>query len=270
MKANGSDERRFASFWGYAAPAMDLGLEGRTALVTGASKGIGFGIARALAAEGARVAVSSRSRERIEAAAGEIGARPYIHDNADLDAAPALLERVRDDLGPLDVLVTNTGGPPPGADPLAFTREQWDEAHRTLVLAPMALIEHVLPAMRERGFGRIVNVSSSAVVEPIPVLMLSNVHRSGLLAAFKTLARQAADDGVTLNTVLPGRIATDRLAENFGSIEAAEEAARDQVPAGRLGTVEEFAAVAAFLCSERASYVTGAAVRVDGGLTQSV
>ena len=113
-------------------------------------------------------------------------------------------------------------------------------------------------------------VSSSAVREPIPDLMLSNTHRSGLLAAFKTLAREVAGDGVTLNTVLPGRIATDRLAERFGSIEAAERDARTAIPAGRLGTVAEFAAVAAFLCSAQASYVTGTAVRVDGGLTRSV
>jgi 3-oxoacyl-[acyl-carrier protein] reductase len=246
---------------------MDLGLEGRTALVTGASKGIGRGIARALSDEGARVAISSRSRERIEATAAEIGARGYTHDSADLDGAGALVQRVEADLGPLDVLVTNTGGPPGGPDALAFSREQWQEAHRGLVLSPLALIEHALPGMRERGFGRILSVSSSAVREPIASLMLSNSHRPGLLAAFKTIARQVAPDGVTLNSVLPGRIATDRMVENFGSLEAAEEAARDRVPAGRLGRVEELAAVAAFLCSERASYVTGTAVLVDGGLT---
>jgi 3-oxoacyl-[acyl-carrier protein] reductase len=248
---------------------VDLGLNGRTALVTGASKGIGRGIAAGLAAEGASVAVSSRSRERIEAAAGEIGARPYVHDSADLDGAARLVDEVEGDLGPLDVLVTNTGGPP-GGDPLGFTREQWQDAHRDLVLAPMALIERVLPAMRDRGYGRIVNVSSSAVREPIPGLMLSNSHRPGTLAAFKTIARQVAADGVTLNSVLPGRIATDRLAENYGSLEAAEEVAREQVPAGRLGTVEELAAAAVFLCSAPASYVTGAAVVVDGGLTQGL
>jgi 3-oxoacyl-[acyl-carrier protein] reductase len=168
------------------------------------------------------------------------------------------------------VLVTNTGGPPAGPDPLGFTREQWRDAHRDLVLAPLSLIERALPGMRERRFGRVVNVSSSAVREPIPGLMLSNSHRPGTLAAFKTIARQVAADGVTLNNVLPGRIATDRLAENYGSLETAEEIARKQVPAARLGTVEELAAVAAFLCSERASYVTGAAVIVDGGLTQGL
>ena len=249
---------------------MDLGLEGKVALVTGASKGLGRGIAAALAAEGANVAISSRSRERIDAAAADIGARGYVHDSQDLDAAPRLLEAVESDLGPIDILVTNTGGPPGGPDPLGFSREQWEAAYRELVLAPMALIERVMPGMRERGFGRVVGVASSSVREPIQALMLSNVHRSGLLAAFKTLARDVAGNGVTINSVLPGRIATDRILELSGSREAAEAAAREQVPAGRLGTVEEFAAVACFLCSERASYVTGTAVLVDGGLTHLV
>jgi 3-oxoacyl-[acyl-carrier protein] reductase len=249
---------------------MDLGLEGRRALVTAASKGIGFGIAKALAAEGANVAVASRSRERIEAAAKEVGATPFEHDTAEVDAAPGLIDRVEEELGPLDILVTNSGGPPAGPDALGFTREQWEEAYRMLVLGPIALVESAIPGMRERGFGRIVSVSSSAVREPIPILMLSNVHRSGLLAAFKTIARQVAADGVTLNSVLPGRIATDRLADSSGSLEGAEEAAKDQVPAGRLGTIEEMGAVAAFLCSDGAGYVTGQAVLVDGGLSQAV
>jgi 3-oxoacyl-[acyl-carrier protein] reductase len=249
---------------------MDLGLEGRTALVTGASKGIGRGIARELVQEGATVAISSRARERIDAAAGDIGAHSYVYDSADLDRAPELIEQVESDLGPIEVLVTNTGGPPPGDDPLGFTRDQWEEAYRTLVLSPMALIEQVVPGMRERGFGRVVAVSSSAVKEPIPVLMLSNAHRAGLLAAFKTIARAVARDGVTVNSVLPGTIATDRMIDMAGSREAAEETARQQVPAGRPGSVEEIAGVVGFLCSERASYVTGTAVLVDGGLTRSL
>jgi 3-oxoacyl-[acyl-carrier protein] reductase len=248
---------------------MDLGLRDRTAVVTGASKGIGLGIARALAEEGARVALTSRSLERVEEAASEIGGRGYVHDTGDVDAAGELIERVESDLGPVDVLVTNSGGPPAG-EPLSFGREEWETAYRTLVLGPMALIELVLPGMRERGFGRVVSVSSSAVREPIGALMLSNAHRTGLLAALKTLAREVAADGVTLNSVLPGRIATDRIFDTMGSRETAEELARQQVPAGRLGTVEEMGAVAAFLCSERASYVTGTAILVDGGLTQSV
>ena len=249
---------------------MELGLKGRVALVTGASKGIGMGIAKALAGEGATVAVSSRSQERIDAAASEIGARAYVHDSADLDAAAPLIDQVESDLGPLEVLITNTGGPPPGEDPAGFSREQWEAAYRDLVLAPTALIERALPGMRERGFGRIVNVSSSAVREPIPVLMLSNVHRSGMLAGFKTLARAVAGDGVTLNTLLPGRIDTDRVAQSHGSREAAAEAARQEVPAGRLGTPDEMGAAAAFLCSQQAAYITGVALLVDGGMTRSV
>jgi 3-oxoacyl-[acyl-carrier protein] reductase len=249
---------------------MDLALEGSVALVTGASKGIGRGIAEALAAEGASVAVASRSRERIEETAADIGAEPFVHDSRDLDGAPWLVKNVEERLGPLDVLVTNTGGPPAGPDALAFTREQWEGAYSDLVLAPMALIEAAVPGMRERGFGRILSVSSTSVREPIPVLMLSNSHRAATLAAFKTLARQLAPDGITLNTILTGRIATDRLEENYGSLEKAEAAAKEQVPAGRLGTVEELAAVAAFLCSGPASYVTGEAIRVDGGMTASI
>jgi 3-oxoacyl-[acyl-carrier protein] reductase len=249
---------------------MDLGLEGRVALVTGASKGLGRAIAAELVAEGARVAVSSSSRERIEEAAASMGASAFVHDAADLDDAPRLVADVESGLGPIDVLVCNTGGPPGGPDALGFTREQWQQAYTSLVLGPMALIEAVLPGMRERGFGRVLNVVSAGVREPIPNLMLSNAHRVSMINAFKTIARQVAADGVTLNSVLPGRIDTDRILELMGSREAAEEFAREEVPARRMGTVEEFAAVATFLCSARASYVTGEAVVVDGGMTRSV
>jgi 3-oxoacyl-[acyl-carrier protein] reductase len=250
---------------------MDLGIDGRVALVTGASKGLGRGIAAALAAEGARVAVSSRSRERVEQTAQEIGAAgAFPHDSADLDAVPALVDAVTDQLGPIEILVTNTGGPPAGADPLGFPREQWEAAYRDLVLFPIALIERVAPGMAERRWGRILNVSSVAVREPLDPLILSNVHRAGTLAAFKTLSRRFAPDNVTLNSLLPGRIATDRLAELHGSLENAQAAAARDVPAGRLGTVEEFAAAAAFLCSDAAGYITGAALPVDGGVLRSI
>jgi 3-oxoacyl-[acyl-carrier protein] reductase len=248
---------------------MDLGLDGKVALVTAASQGIGYGIARELAQEGVRVAVSSRTREKIEAAASEIGAHAYVHDTLDLDATPGLLESVTSDIGPIDILVTNTGGPP-GGDPLEFTREQWEAAHRELVVAPIEMIKAVVPGMRERGFGRIVSVSSSAAVEPIPTLMLSGAHRPGLLAAFKTLAQKLAADGITLNTILPGRIATERITHLHGSIEEAEKVARETLPPRRLGSVEEVAAAAAFLCSARASYITGVALLVDGGLTSGL
>jgi 3-oxoacyl-[acyl-carrier protein] reductase len=247
---------------------MDLGLQGKVALVTAASSGIGFGIAQALAAEGATVAVSSRSRERIDAAAGRLGARPYVFDSMDLEAAPGLIDAVEADLGPLSILVTNTGGPS-GGDPLEFTRDQWEDAYRELVLSPLALIEHATPGMRERGFGRIVSVSSSSAREPIPALLLSTAHRSALLATFKLLAGRLAADGITLNTILPGRFGTDRLLHLHGTMEAAEEAAQADVPIGRLGTIEEIGAAAAFLCSEPASYITGVALPVDGGLLRA-
>jgi 3-oxoacyl-[acyl-carrier protein] reductase len=249
---------------------MDLGLRDRVALVTGASKGIGRGIAAGLAAEGARVALASRSKERIEAAAAEVGGRGYVFDSGDVDAVPELIERVERDLGPIDVYVANTGGPPAGPDPLGFTREQWEAAHRTLVLSPMAFLERLLPGMRERGFGRVVAIGSIAVREPVDALQLSNAHRPGLVTAFKVLARQVAADGVTLNTVHPGNIATDRMIDTAGSLEAAQERARKVIPAGRLGTVEELAAAAVFLCSEPAGYITGMTLLVDGGLSQSV
>jgi 3-oxoacyl-[acyl-carrier protein] reductase len=248
---------------------MDLGLDGKVALVTGASRGIGRGIAEALAAEGARVAVTSRTAEAGAAVADAIGSKAYTFDSDDLGAVPALIDAVERDLGPVDVYVANTGGPPVGADPLGFSDEQWAAAHRTLVISPMAILRRVLPGMRSRGWGRVVAVSSSAAIEPLPFLQLSNANRPGLLAAFKQLATETAGDGVTFNAVLPGRIATDRIATNAGGMEAAQEAAKTMIPAGRLGEVAEIAAAAVFLASDPARYVTGQSLRVDGGLTKS-
>jgi 3-oxoacyl-[acyl-carrier protein] reductase len=248
---------------------MDLGLEGKVALVTGGSRGIGRGIAEALAAEGARVALTARSPDAGAAVAGSIHGRAYTFDSDDLSAVDGLVAAITRDLGPIDIYVANTGGPPVGVDPLGFTDEQWAGAHRSLVVSPMAILRRVLPGMRERGWGRVLAVSSSAAVEPIPGLQLSNANRPGLLAAFKQLARETAGDGVTFNAVLPGWIATDRIADNAGGLDVAQEAARTQVPAGRLGEVAEIAAAATFLVSDRASYVTGQSVLVDGGLTRS-
>jgi 3-oxoacyl-[acyl-carrier protein] reductase len=246
---------------------MDLGLKGRVALVTGASRGIGRAIAAELVAEGASVAIASRDPVETAASLGVLG---VAHDSADLDEVPSLVSRVEGSLGPIDILVCNTGGPPPGADPLGFSRADWELAYRTLVLEPMALVTAVMPSMRARGWGRVLNVVSTSVREPISVLMLSNAHRAATLAAWKTVARQVAGDGVTVNSVLPGRIGTDRIFSMAGSREAAEASAAADVPAGRLGTPAEMAAPAAFLCSERASYVTGVALLVDGGLTRSI
>ena len=249
---------------------MDLGIDGKVALVSGASSGIGRAIAAELAREGARVAISSRSREKIDATAKEIGATGFVLDSSDLDAIEPTVAEIEQQLGAIDILVCNTGGPPSGADPLGFSREQWEAAYRSLVLAQITLIERVLPGMRERGFGRILNVASTSVREPIANLMLSNAHRAAMITAFKTLSRHVAGDGVTLNSLLPGRIATDRAYSMAGSPEEAEASAAKEVPAGRMGKPEEMAAAAAFFCSARAGYVTGETLAVDGGMTRSI
>lgn len=249
---------------------MDLGIAGRVALVTGGSRGIGRAIAAELVAEGARVALASRSRDALERATREIGGHAhFVYDSNDVEAAPDLVGQVADELGTVEILIINTGGPPATPDPLSATREQWQAAYQSLVLTPMALIGAVAPGMRQRAWGRIVCVSSSAVQEVIPELVLSGSHRAATLAAMKTLSLSLAGQGITLNTLLPGRIATERLAALHGSMSAAERAAADDVPTGRLGRPEEMAAAATFLCSSRAAYITGEALRVDGGLTRS-
>jgi 3-oxoacyl-[acyl-carrier protein] reductase len=251
--------------------SMDLGLDGRIALVMGASRGIGRGIAAALAREGARVAIASRSAERIEAAAAEIDGdvTAFVADAADLESLAALSSEVSGALGQVEILVANSGGPPFGGA-LDHGLEEWEEAYRSLVLAPMTLASAVVPGMRERRWGRIVNVGSTSTREPIPGLNLSNTHRLAAVGFLKTLSREVAGDGITVNTVATGRFATERLAGEDGSLEAAEAAARTEVPAGRLGTPEEYGDLVAFLCSERAAYITGATLPIDGGLLRSV
>jgi 3-oxoacyl-[acyl-carrier protein] reductase len=250
---------------------MELGIEGKVALVMGASKGIGRGVAAALAREGAKVAIASRSKERLEVAAAEIGegATPFVADTTDLDRLARLPLEVAEALGSVDILVTNTGGPPPGGS-LDHGFEEWEQAYRSLVLAPRILAGAVVPGMRGEGWGRIVNVGSTTTIEINPALALSNAHRLATVGFLKTLAREVAGDGITVNTVASGRFATDRMAELGGSLEAVEAAAREEVPAGRLGTVEEYGDLVTFLCSQRAAYITGAEIPIDGGLLRAV
>jgi 3-oxoacyl-[acyl-carrier protein] reductase len=255
---------------------MDLGIEGKVALVMGASKGIGRACADALTQEGARVAIASRSRERIEATARELSrdgspeVRGFVADASDPDSLPGLVREVQNALGPIEILVTNSGGPPMG-EALGFDREAWLAAYRSLVLAPLAMIEAVVPGMQERRWGRIVNITSSATREPIAGLMLSNSHRLGAIGALKTLAKELGPDGILVNSVAPGTIATDRIAELRG-VPLSELAGMEMpnVPLGRLGQPREMGDVVAFLCSERASYVTGQNLLVDGGLVGAI
>jgi 3-oxoacyl-[acyl-carrier protein] reductase len=250
---------------------LDLGIEGRPALVMAASRGIGRGIATALAREGARVAISSRSEEALRAAAEEIDGEVLTlpADTENLERLRELPGEVEQALGPVEILVTNTGGPP-GGGTLDNSMEEWEAAFRSLVLAPRVLIEGVLPGMKERSWGRIVNVSSTSIREPIPWLTLSNANRLAALGLLETLAGEVAGDGITVNTVATGMFATDRLADRQGSLEQAEEAAKERVPAGRLGQPEEYGDLVAFLCSERAAYLTGAVIPLDGGILRSV
>lgn len=248
---------------------MDLGIEGRVALVMGASKGLGRGIAAALAREGARVAIASRSLERLEEAAAEIGegTTPFVADASDPERLEALPGEVAAALGPVEILVTNTGGPPLGGA-LDHELEEWEHAYRSLVLAPRVLAGAVVPGMRKRGWGRIVNVGSTSTREPIAGLNLSNAHRMATVGFLKTLSREVSADGITVNNVATGRFATERLL-GFGAPEKVEKEASTDVPAGRLGQPEEYGDLVAFLCSDRAAYLTGAVIPLDGGLLRS-
>jgi 3-oxoacyl-[acyl-carrier protein] reductase len=236
-----------------------------------ASKGIGRGIAGALAREGARVAISSRSQEALREAADSMEGEVLVFpaDTGDLDRMRELPGEVADALGRIDILVTNTGGPPTGKA-LDNSDEEWEAAFQSLVMAPRVLIEGVLPGMRERRWGRIVNVSSNSVREPIPDLALSTANRLAALGLLDTLAGEVAAEGITVNTVASGMLATDRLVEHHGSLERAQEVVGQRIPAKRLGTPEEYGDLVAFLCSERAAYLTGAVIPLDGGLLRSV
>jgi 3-oxoacyl-[acyl-carrier protein] reductase len=261
---------------------MDLGITGKAALVLASSGGLGLGIARALAAEGARVMLTGRSEGKLATAAGEIraagGQAEWLAADLSDPATPeALAHAMTDRFGGTDILINNTGGPPPGrmidADPATLPAQ-----FQAMVLSVMAVTRAVVPQMRMRGWGRIVTIASSGVEQPIPNLGISNALRASLAGWSKSVATDLAPEGITVNMLLPGRIHTDRVDQIDGgaaqktgqTLDQVRATSRATIPVGRYGTVEEFAAVAAFLCSVQASYVTGSLVRCDGGLIRSV
>ncbi len=263
---------------------MDLKLTGKRALVCGGSSGLGRAVAEALAAEGVHVALLARDATKLQAVADGINATATgravivpadLADHASLLAAVDTAENLLG--GPIEILLNNTGGPPPsgvvGLDP-----DLWRAQFESMVLSVFRLTDRVLPAMRAAGWGRILNVASVSLVEPIGTLGVSNTLRASIAAWAKTLSNEVAADGITVNTLLPGRIDTPRIdrldrarAEQTG--QTPEQARADSVtsiPVGRVGTTEEFGAVAAFLASPLAAYVTGSLVRLDGGSVRAI
>ncbi|QRM54778.1 SDR family oxidoreductase [Sinorhizobium sp. BG8] len=262
---------------------MDLGIKGKRALVLASSRGLGRGIAVALAREGADVLLCGRDAETLAANCAAINAEGGGRANfiqADLFSSEfheTVVSATRERFGGLDILVNNSGGPIPGTTE-EMTAEKLQTYFNAMVLSLIGLANAFLPGMKEQRWGRILTVASSGVIEPIPGIALSNTLRPALAGWSKTLASEVASDGITSNLLLPGSILTDRLtsldeaaARNSGKpVEEIRARSEKAIPAGRYGTVEEFAAVAAFLCSERASYVTGSLIRCDGGAARSV
>jgi len=253
---------------------MDLGIRGKQALVCGASKGLGRGCAEALAAEGVDVTIVARTADVLEATAAEIRQKTGVKVTAvacDITTPEGRAQALAACPAP-DILITNAGGPPPG-DFRNWTREDWIAALDANMLTPIELIKATVDGMMARRFGRIVNITSSAVKAPIDVLGLSNGARSGLTGFVGGLARKTVSQNVTINNLLPGQFETDRLKKTIGasasaagkSLEEAFAARRQQIPAQRFGTPTEFGAVCAFLCSVHASYMTGQNVLLDGG-----
>jgi 3-oxoacyl-[acyl-carrier protein] reductase len=261
---------------------MDFGLNDKTALVLGGGGGLGRAIAKALAGEGANVAVAGIGANSIAGTQAEIAViggktMGLIWDLSDLAQIDKQVAKIESELGPVDILVNNTGGPPPtpasGQDPAL-----WSKHFQAMVLSVIATTDRVLPNMRARRWGRVITSTSSGVVAPIPNLAISNALRLSLVGWSKTLAREVAKDGITANIILPGRIATDRIkfldeakAKREGrTVEEVFAESTASIPVGRYGTPQEYGDVVAFLASERAAYMTGSIIRVDGGFIASI
>jgi 3-oxoacyl-[acyl-carrier protein] reductase len=262
---------------------MDLGLTGKIAMVGGASKGLGFAIARALAGEGAQVCIASRDADAINRAANAIRAETGVQPlaiAADLGRADAIAvwhAATMKEFGGVDLLFANTGGPPAGTA-LCFDDQAWQCAFELLLMSVVRSVRLVVPSMRSRGGGAILVGTSSAVKEPVPNLALSNVLRSAVTSLAKTLSVELAPQKIRVNTLIPGRIATDRVhqldeinATNAGiPLEQHQARAVAMIPLGRYGAPEDFGRAGAFLLSEAAGYITGASVQVDGGLIKGL
>ncbi|HVE76477.1 MAG TPA: SDR family oxidoreductase [Actinomycetota bacterium] len=260
---------------------MDLGLESVPAAVAAASRGLGLAIATELAMEGANVAICGRTKDSLEDAATSIRSKSgrsvhaVVGDVATADGAKLFMQEAAEVLGGLQVLVTNAGGPPPGP-PASMNDEQWLDAIHLNFLSAVRMVREALPHIERNEWGRILAVTSTTVKQPAPQLALSNAARAATNAFMKSLADEIAGKGITVNCLMPGQIATQRLATLAGAPTGADAsdpafaAMAGQIPLGRVGEPEEFAAVAAFLCSKRASFVNGAAIQVDGGYVRSV
>jgi 3-oxoacyl-[acyl-carrier protein] reductase len=254
---------------------VDLGIKGKTALVLGASSGIGEAIAMGLAAEGVRLVVAARRRDMLDdvasralgAGAQDAGAVELdITDDASIDH---LLDAVAKAYGGADIAILNGGGPK-SAHFEELAPDDWDGAYRLLLRGMLRVVAGAVKPMRKKRWGRIVALTSSSVKVPIDNLALSNTFRTALIAAMRTLATDVAEDGVTVNSIATGRIETDRLRELYGNDDGRLQKAASEVPAGRIASPEEFAPLAVFLCGEPASYITGQTISVDGGLTRGL
>ncbi|HEX4490500.1 MAG TPA: SDR family oxidoreductase [Acidimicrobiia bacterium] len=243
---------------------MDLGISGKRAAVAAASQGLGFGTAQALVAAGVQVAICARRQDAVDAAVAKLGGDTVgiVADVGGPEGASAFVEAARAALGGVDILVANAGGPPPATFETA-TIDQYAAAFDLNCRSTIAMCQAALPAMREQGWGRVVAITSIAVRQPIANLILSNTARAGVTGFLKTLAREVARDGVTVNSLQPGLHATERLTGLSDG--AALDGLANGIPVGFLGTADDFGAVAAFLCSVHARYITGAAIPVDGG-----